>query len=440
MSTRNKFFYFNFCLIIILLASLSYNFYKSDLYNRIVNLLIRKDFIHLKNSESDKRIVHSNYYALKLMRIFPPDIKKNDSDIKKYSRSLYGGIEVINDKIFFVDGNGSSFIIDGDYVKLGPELNIPNHKKEFNNFFKNDFISNYFGIKDVLIRSVKSGLSDIYVSTTDFNIDGECYFISVFKNQINDEYKIINNNWSKIFETKPCLPKHRSGVFLGQSAGGKLAGGIDKNLYLTTGDFYFDGVNDKNILQSNESDYGKVFLLPGGGRPAKPVAQGLRNPQGLYFYDNLLYESEHGPQGGDEVNLIRLNGVNVDYGWPAATFGVNYGTAAWPLDLENKNHFLKNVQLPIYSWIPSIGISNILVVDKLSKFQRWSGNLLVSSLRDKAIYRLALNDKNSVYLVERIEIGFRIRDLVQHKNSIYLLEDCNPPNLWKLSINDDPSS
>jgi len=162
----------------------------------------------------------------------------------------------------------------------------------------------------------------------------------------------------------------------------------------------------------------------------------LRNPEGLFYSKGVLFETEHGPQGGDELNLIKINKTNVDYGWPDATFGVNYGVTEWPLDLKNLNHFLRNFSLPMYSWIPSIGASNLLVIDKNSKLSRWNDNLLIAALKDQCLYRLALDEKNRVYLVERINIGFRIRDLIQRGADFYLLEDSLNPSIWKLSLKD----
>lgn len=242
--------------------------------------------------------------------------------------------------------------------------------------------------------------------------------------------------WLKIIETKPCLPKHKVSIFLGQSAGGRLASGSNGDIYLSVGDFYFDGVNEKNILRMNDSDYGKILLLPKGDLPKTVVAQGLRNPEGLFYSNGMLFETEHGPQGGDELNLIKTNKINVDFGWPDASFGVNYGKTEWPFDQKNINHSLQSHSLPMYSWIPSIGVSNLLVIDKNSKISRWNGSLLIAALKDQCLYRLVFDEKNRVYLVERINIGFRIRDLIQRGADFYLLEDSLNPSIWKLSQKD----
>jgi len=405
-----------------------------------------------RRSDLPPRFILSNYYAFNFNQVFPKlensiyneDVKSSKAfsgsvvtDTMSHSR--YGALEMLNGELLFVDGDGYSWLINEKNVTKGPFFAVPNHKSEFLKFIKSDYYGKFFGIKDVLVRPGLGLTSEIYVSTTDFDPIKQCYFISVFKNFIENRNNLnINRDWIKLFESRPCLDKHAISPFLGQSAGGRLAKDDKGNIYLSTGDFYFDGVNDKSILQSKESDYGKVILLPKGQTKPVVIALGLRNPQGLFFFKGSLYESEHGPQGGDEVNLINPKNSEINYGWPTATFGVDYGKFEWPLDAKNTNHLLLNFVTPIFGWIPSIGVSNLLVIDNKTELIRWNENLIVSSLKDQSLYRLLLDKKNSVYLVERINIGFRIRDLVQIGDLIYLLEDSDTPSIWKLSVKKDP--
>jgi cytochrome c2 len=134
---------------------------------------------------------------------------------------------------------------------------------------------------------------------------------------------------------------------------------------------------------------------------------GHRNPQGL-FADGpgAIWLTEHGPQGGDELNLIE-RGAN--YGWPLATYGTQYGAHFWPGDAVPGSH--GGYAEPFYSWVPSIGVSSLLVVHG-PQFKLWDQDLLVGSLKDGALYRARVRNSRIVML-ERIAFGRRIRDLAE---------------------------
>ena len=113
----------------------------------------------------------------------------------------------------------------------------------------------------------------------------------------------------------------------------------------------------------------------------------------------------HGPRGGDELNLL-YKGRN--YGWPYETFGTEYGSFVWPM--TGKNDKKIKFEQPVFAWVPSIGISNLIRLDD-DKFSRWKDNLLITSLTSFSLFRVELVDKRVVY-VEQIPIGRRIRDLI----------------------------
>ena len=123
--------------------------------------------------------------------------------------------------------------------------------------------------------------------------------------------------------------------------------------------------------------------------------------------------TEHGPKGGDEINKI-LFGEN--YGWPIASYGMKYANS-------NKyvgNHFEGGFQEPIYSFIPSIGISEIIKLP--NNFNKnWQNNFLIASLNKKSLYRIKFNnDYTKLIYFEEIFIGERIRDIKYFQNKILL--------------------
>ena len=115
--------------------------------------------------------------------------------------------------------------------------------------------------------------------------------------------------WNEIFSSKPCLkidltePK-----FAAASAGGRIFKYDNENILLTIGDFYSDDVHGPALSQNLKVDYGKILKINLTNKNNEIFSSGHRNPQGLFISkDNNIFSSEHGPAGGDEVNLIYQN-------------------------------------------------------------------------------------------------------------------------------------
>jgi glucose/arabinose dehydrogenase len=166
------------------------------------------------------------------------------------------------------------------------------------------------------------------------------------------------------------------------------------------------------------------------GRPgARPEiwCYGVRNPQGLALnpWTGMVWEQEHGPRGGDEINLLR---AGANYGWPVITHGVDY--TFLPLG-EGKAK--PGMEQPLHAWVPSIAPSGMAFYDAAA-FPAWRGNLLVGALKDELLVRLEL-DGDRIVREERLlegEIG-RIRDVrVGPDGMIYLLNDERRAGLWRL--------
>lgn len=125
------------------------------------------------------------------------------------------------------------------------------------------------------------------------------------------------------------------------------------------------------------------------GAVASIWSYGNRNPQGLYFdkNTNTLWEAEHGPKGGDELNIIQ-KGKN--YGWPVITYGINYNGTLLAEFSEQPG-----MEQPIHYWVPSIATCGITVVTS-DKYPGWKGNILVSALAKQHIARVVLKDNKHV--------------------------------------------
>ena len=164
-----------------------------------------------------------------------------------------------------------------------------------------------------------------------------------------------------------------------------------------------------------------------GWKPEK-FTLGNRNMQGaaLHPQSGMLWTHEHGPQGGDEINVMR---AGVNYGWPVITHGVNYGIGTKIGEGTQK----EGMQQPLHYWVPSIAPSGMAFYTG-DKFARWKGDLFVGALRDQMLVRLKL-DGEKVVSEERLLKGVlgRIRDVrVGPDGLIYLLTDESNGKLVRL--------
>ncbi|MEE3234005.1 MAG: PQQ-dependent sugar dehydrogenase [Candidatus Latescibacterota bacterium] len=151
---------------------------------------------------------------------------------------------------------------------------------------------------------------------------------------------------------------------------------------------------------------------------------GHRNPQGLALdpKTGLLWSTEHGPRGGDELNLIK-RGEN--FGWPIVTYGINYNGSI----ISEETH-AEGMMQPNHFWIPSIGVCGIDFYDNI-RFPKWENHLLVSSLRFGRLYRLHIN--KGVVLEEEIlmELG-RTRDIETGPDGLIYVALENPGRIVRL--------
>lgn len=161
---------------------------------------------------------------------------------------------------------------------------------------------------------------------------------------------------------------------------------------------------------------GRQFRWPGANlTPAETWSTGHRNPYGLAFApDGRLWESEMGPRGGDEINLI-LPGRN--YGWPAVSNGSNYDGVAIR-DHRPGDGF----EAPRVSWNPSVSPAGLIVYTG-AKFPQWKGDLLSGSLSGQSLIRVHIHG-DKAEKADQWDMGARIRDVAQGPDgSLYLLED-----------------
>ncbi len=207
-----------------------------------------------------------------------------------------------------------------------------------------------------------------------------------------------------IYEAKPLKDT-------GHHFGGRLVWGPDDKLYFTIG----EGSRYKEKAQDMSTSFGAVIRLnedgsvpddnPDFGEGSLPelYSKGHRNPQG-FAYDtkrNIFWEHEHGPRGGDEVNIIK---PGLNYGWPVASYGIDYNGARITPFTE-----YEGTEQPFKYWTPSIAPSG-LAVYRGGLFADWNGDLLVGALGKRALHRVIMDgDKETGE--ERYLVGERVRDV-----------------------------
>lgn len=225
----------------------------------------------------------------------------------------------------------------------------------------------------------------------------------------------------------------------GAHFGSRLAFGPDGHLFITVGDRGanpLDGPPEQHPAQDRTNHQGTVVRLHDDGRiPSdNPFVErddvlpgiwsyGHRNPQGLVIDEETgeIWAIEHGPQGGDELNLVR---PGRNYGWPVIGYGVQYGGPTIH-DAREK----EGMEQPIQFWVPSIAPSGLMLYTG-DRFPEWRGNLFVGGLAHQELHRVPLVEGEDGYQVGRMERppllqGFgRIRDVRQGPDGyIYLAID-----------------
>jgi glucose/arabinose dehydrogenase len=159
--------------------------------------------------------------------------------------------------------------------------------------------------------------------------------------------------------------------------------------------------------------------------PAMTWSSGHRTPYGLAFGpDGKLWELEHGPRGGDELNLIE---PGKNYGWPEVSYGVNYNGV--PIPNPETKDFVK----PVIYWTPVIAPGN-LTFYKGAMFPQWNGSALISGIATTSLSRVTFDGNGGATPAERWNVGKRLRDVeVAADGALWVLEDNNPGGLYRVT-------
>jgi aldose sugar dehydrogenase len=236
------------------------------------------------------------------------------------------------------------------------------------------------------------------------------------------------NDVKVIFRSVPAIPSKR----LGGKTGGRIAIDPNGNLFVAIGDRDDNGVNPWTVSQQMDSDLGKMIHITPDGEPApdnpflgKPGvlpeiwSSGIRSPEGLAYdpHTGKLWETEHGPNGGDELNIIE-RGRN--YGWPIIAYGIDYGGEP----INNEGTQKEGMEQPVYFWDPVIAPSGFAFY-KGDLFPQWKNSAFSGGLRGKVVTRLVIvNDRVVGEEALLTELHSRIRDVrVGPDGALYVLTE-----------------
>jgi cytochrome c2 len=350
-----------------------------------------------------------------------------------------GGLDHLGDRVLLGAGDGSLYLLD---VPQGSEpmkvttldTRVPNNREEFAKAFGGSSrqptrsaefreagpprVQTWrFRVADVIAREEQNRVQ-LFASHHNFNAAENCFNVQVSKLDMpaaDFPARVGQAKWQTIYEASPCIPmsgperKRGKNPFRGEEIGGKLALLDSNTLLLTLGDLGFSGTESlQAFAQDPSAAYGKTIRIDVRTGDAAMFTMGHRNPQGLYITkEGQIWSTEHGAQGGDELNLLE-SGVN--YGWPNVTYGTDYGSMVWPVSKTQGRH--TGYAEPRYAWLPSIGASQVIRIERDSVFPTWQGNLLVGSLSTRSLYRLVL-DEGRIVISEPIALDKRVRDLLE---------------------------
>lgn len=392
---KKKLYILFFIIFIILIIAVIFNKEKTagiikkysneKLYN-LALVIFDSDRSHnrLNNDYNKVFLPNTQQEELKFTKINLGFLERFDQGYFSIYQTKTFYIEYFDNKLFFASKDGKIY-----YSNI---TELDKHFKIENNL-------NKIIIKDILIKDEQIFLSAVS------KID-DCLFLNIYVAKLN----LTKINFQSKFKINECKKDIQSGKLIHVIKDKK------KYLYMSTASEIFKRKDENSpSAQDDNSLWGKIISIDINNWNNKILTKGHRNILGLYNVPNknIILSTENGPKGGDEINKI-IEGLN--YGWDIASYGKKY------LD-QNKNHIYldheeEKYQEPIFSFIPSIGISQISMVDDNFKSPYWHNNFLIGSLQNKHLLRVKL-DRNfdKVLFVEEIFINERIRDVIYIKDT-----------------------
>ena len=398
--------------------------------NEISNILQQLKTRNLQISKIQKNLFKNgknindliNEKKINFKKVFE---NKKLANFKEYSSSKY----TTNDILFngnrgavgtgfidFYNNDQNLFLVTYDgifaYARMNNLQNFEKINSNINSLIQYEkfYFHDQYGIKDILIDE-----KTLYVSYIGKRKDN-CYDLKIISAKLNEEYL----NFQIFYETSSCVDVNNShGFYPAQGAGGRIIKLDNSNLLFTTGDF-----RNRPLAQDLVSDFGKILKINTQNKKSDVISIGHRNPQGLYYSKkfNFIISTEHGPKGGDEVNINLKPFKKIkNFGWPVSSYGEHYYKAYSKKILQeaplNKSHKKYGFVEPIKYFVPSIGISQIIPLNKdETKFLIGAmGNEIKD--QDLGLHLILLNEKRQKVIEHNYTLlNERVRDIIVSKD------------------------
>lgn len=288
------------------------------------------------------------------------------------------------------------------------------------------------GLLDVLVDADFRGNRTLYFCFSEPDVGGSANSTALARARLSSDDTRLEN-LQIVFSQKPKVASRAH-------FGCRIVDGGDGTLYLTLGDRF----SRKEDAQKLDNHLGKIVRIgkdgsvpkdnPFVGRPgALPEiwSYGHRNGQGATLGpDGRLWMTEHGPQGGDEINIAQ---AGRNHGWPVITYGENYGGGKIGDGITAK----EGMEQPLHYWVPSIATSGMAFLTSDRYGAAWKGNLFVGSLKFGYLDRIELKNGKVVAEHKLLDDGrARIRDVKQGPDGLlYVLTDESNGKLLRLRPN-----
>jgi glucose/arabinose dehydrogenase len=322
-----------------------------------------------------------------------PQLKITSDDIShSHVQSSNGergaAIAALSDGRFLLGGGKNGFALYLFDPATGTEKflgKVENYSQRFND--------SRFAITDIGVLTQSTNRVEVVVSYPRYDRSRDCVSVVLGAYQIDLGLKPSVKRTATWFTSKPCVP-----VSAVQHAAGRIEV-IDKsNVYMTVGDLGFTKIDQVSTRQ----DLGSLFKI--NKTKVEKISQGHRNQQGILLVGNDLYTSEHGPRGGDELNLITRG---QDYGWPAVSFGQPYSSGDYVKPGVTGSH--EGFTKPLTYWVPSVAPTELVQLPK--SWGAWSSQIVMGTLREESLIFIQLTNRTTVGQITEVNVGERIRDL-----------------------------